>query len=256
MSAVRRRWLPIAAVCLTLPFASGGLAGCSRGSDTATKDSGSQAQASESASEKPKTPTTGTAGKLPTVADYIKQNEISETPVKDDPDAPNVAMPAVMGWQDAGDATPEEAYTAIVNTDPAFEADPPSIVVVFSKLGSNADPAEILNLAPNELKNLAQFDDNKTSPETFQLSGYDAVRYAGSYLRDGETRLIAQETVTIPAENGLYVMQINGDAATSQVQALTLAFNGINEQGTITFGPLPSAPGTSGPESPGTQPGG
>ncbi len=247
MSAFRRRWLPIAAVCLTLPIASTGLSGCSKNADTAAKDGASQSQAPE----KPKTPTTGTAGRQPTVADYIKQNEISETPVKqDDPDAPAITMPAVMGWEDAGENTPPDAYAAIINVDPAFEADPPSVVLVFSKLGSNADPAEILKLAPNELKNLAEFNDSKTAPENFKLAGYDAVRYGGTYLRDGNTRLIAQETVTIPGKDGLYVMQINGDGAPSQVQALTLALNGINEQGTITFGPLPSVPAAPGAPSP------
>lgn len=234
MSAVRRRWLPIAAVCLTLTVASSGLAGCSRGADTATKDSGSQSQASEA----PKKPTSGTAGKLPTVADYIKQNEISESPVKlDDTAAPEFKIPAVLGWEDAGENTPPDAYGALINTDPVFEADPPSVVIIYSKLGDAADPAEILNLAPNELKNLAQFDDNKVAPEPFKFGGFDAVRYAGTYLRDGSTRLIAQETVTIPAKDGLYVLQFNGDAATSQVQPLTLALNAINEGGAVTVKP-------------------
>ena len=232
MSAFRRRWLPIAAVCLTLPLASGGLTACSKNSDTATKGAGSQSQTSE----KPKTPTTGTAGKLPTLADYIKQNEITETPIQlGDPNAPSLVVPGVLGWTDAGEDTPADAYAAMINTDPAFEADPPSVVVVYSKLSGNVDPAEILNIAPNEMKNLAQFDDSGHAPEPFKLAGYDAVRYGGTYLRDGNTRLIGQETTVVPAKDGFYVLQFNGDAATSQVQALTLAMNAIGEGATITM---------------------
>ena len=72
MSAGRPRWLPIAAVCLTLTL--GAAVGCSR-TATESTDTGSQSQAAEKP-DKPKTPTAGTDGRMPTIADYLKQNKI------------------------------------------------------------------------------------------------------------------------------------------------------------------------------------
>lgn len=230
MSDGLRSRLSAAAVCVAVIAAPGSLAACSKKESDTAKDTQSQSQTSE----QPKKPTTGTAGKLPTISDYIKQNNISETPVQvGDPTAPKVTIPAVLGWQDAGESTPPDAFAAMVNTDPNLGEDPPSVVILMSRLGNNADPAEILNLAPNELANLPQFDNGGSDPENVKLAGFDAVRAGGTYLRDGATRLIAQETVVIPGKDGLYVMQLNADGSGGQVQALGVALDAIDKGATI-----------------------
>ena len=62
-----------------LVAASSGVPACSReGSDTNAQDSSTQSQATD----KPTAPVTGTAGVLPTLGDYIKQNNITEAQVR------------------------------------------------------------------------------------------------------------------------------------------------------------------------------
>ena len=226
-----QRWLPIAAVCTVL--AIGGAVGCSR---TATDSSGTEAQSQ--ASEKPKTSATGTAGALPTIADYLKQNDITPTQVKPgDPNAPVVKLPILPNWRDAGAATPPFAYGAQVDTNPEFVEDPPTIVVTYSKLPSNTDPAEILKLAPNEIRNLPKFNaefGGAEEPVQEKLAGFDSVRFGGSYVRDGIGRLIAQKTAVIPAKDGLYMLQINVNGRDDSVADLAEAGTAIDAFTTIT----------------------
>jgi len=139
------------------------LAGC--GSDSkAAPSSSSASSSSESSTTKASSsssaaPATPAAGKNETIADYIKENGITETPVKKgDPGSPTIDLPVPAGWQEAGDKTPAYAWGAIVFTDPAMAADPPSIVALMSKLTGNVDPAKVMEFAPGELKNLPGFD--------------------------------------------------------------------------------------------------
>lgn len=234
MSAGPRRWLSIAAVCVVLP-ASGSLVGCSKdSSDTAGQGASQQNSQSQQTSEKPKTPTSGTAGKLPTLAEYIQQNNITETEVMpNDPNAPEVKLPALPGWQPAGAATPKGAYGALIGVDPALGDQKPSITVTYSKLGGDPDPAELLKLAPNEVRNLPGFDGSDAVPG--KISGYDSTSIIGSFDRngDGNKRVAFQETVAIPSKDGLYVMQINADGVMAQVPVLMQVFDAINAKGTI-----------------------
>jgi hypothetical protein len=229
MPAGRSRWLPFAAMCLVLASGTGGLAGCSGDkSDTGASGTASQSQASDG----PKTPLTATAGRLPTLSDYLKQNDISQTVVKrGDAGAPAITLPALPGWQDAGAGTPPSAYGAMVNTDPAFRADPPSIVVIMAKL-TDADPAEILKLAPNEIRNLPEFRGGEARPG--KLANFDSIQIGGTYVRDGKARIIAQKTVVIPGKDGLYVMQLNADGTKDAAPKLGEATEAIDKAATIT----------------------
>ncbi len=82
------------------------LAGC--GSDTKSAPSvvGVEQQLSRAASRAaPRRPRRQRqpAGKNETIADYIKQNGITETPVKrGDPGSPTIDLPVPAGWADAG----------------------------------------------------------------------------------------------------------------------------------------------------------
>lgn len=222
--------IAIAAVALGI-----GLSGC--GSDTATEESETTSATESETTTSEAAPTTSAeaAGPAMTIVDYIRQNNITEAPVKrGDPGAPTIDLPFPPGWEDAGPNTPEWAYGAIVFTDdPAMAQDPPTIIAIVSKLTGDVDPAKILEYAPGELQNLPEFEGPTTGrPST--LSGFDATQIGGTYVRDGVTRMIAQKTVVIPGQDGLYVLQLNADGTEDQAMQLMDATAAIDEQTTIT----------------------
>jgi hypothetical protein len=212
------------------------LAGC--GSDTKSAPSPSASSSSSSSATKSSSseaPTTSTqaAGKNETIADYIKQNGITETPVKrGDPGTPTLDLPVPAGWKDAGAKTPAYAWGAIVYADPATASDPPSIVALMSKLTGNVDPAKILQYAPGELKNLPGFQGSDGNAST--LAGFNAYQLGGSYEKGGVKRMIAQKTVVIPGKDGIFVLQFNADGREDQMGPLMDATSAIDEKTTIT----------------------
>lgn len=204
-----------------------GLAGC--GSDD-------QSEATPSAETTSETSATSAQAAAPkyTIVDYIRENNIQETPVKrGDPGSPAIELPIPPGWRDAGQATPQWAYGAIVSEDRAFAQNPPTIVALVSKLTGPVDPAKILEYAPGEIQNLPGYD-GATSGSKTELSGFDAVQLGGSYTKDGVKRAIAQKTVVIPGQDALFVLQLNADGTADQMNALTAATNVIDEQTKIT----------------------
>jgi hypothetical protein len=208
------------------------LAGC--GSDA--KPAASSSSSSSTASTSSAAPTSQAAGANPTIADYIKQNGITETPIKrGDPGAPTLDLPTPPGWVDAGAKTPEGAYGAILLTDPAMAANPPSIVAIMSKLTGNVDPAQIFKFAPGELKNLPGYESAGDGGEA-KLSGFDAYQIGATYVKDGAKRLIAQKTVVIPATDGsgVFVLQLNAGGTEDQIGPLMDATATIDEKTTIT----------------------
>jgi len=128
----------LAAVAAALGLA---LAGC--GSDTkstpASKESTS-ASATSAPSETAAATATSAApapasGAHYTIVDYIKDNHITETPVKrGDPGTPTLNLPIPEGWADAGAKAPDWAWGQIVFTDPAAGPVPPTVTAVMSKL--------------------------------------------------------------------------------------------------------------------------
>ncbi|KUI26725.1 hypothetical protein AU196_17990 [Mycobacterium sp. IS-1742] len=212
------------------------LAGC--GSDSSSSEQPSAAE--ETSTSAPETPAAAETtapeqqGPAYTIVDYIRDNKIEEAPVKRGaPGAPDVSLPLPPGWQDAGDRAPEWAYSAMVFTDPAMAEDPPTIVALMSKLTGDADPAKILEYAPNEIKNLPGYE-NLGDGNPSELGGFAAYQIGGAYTRDGAKRMIAQKTVVIPGDGGLYVLQINADGLEDQIGPLMDATAAIDEQTTIT----------------------
>jgi hypothetical protein len=230
--SVKAGGIAIAALALGLS-----LAGC--GSDTKTAESTSEstttsAAAPATSSEAAPTTEGQASGPNYTIADYIRDNSITETPVKrGDPGSPTIDLPFPEGWEDAGPRTPDWAYGAIVSTDPAFASDPPSITALVSKLTGNVDPAKILEFAPGEIRNLPGYSGADTGTPG-ELSGFDAMQAGGTYTKDGATRAFAQKTVVIPGKDGLYVLQLNADGLEDQIGALAAATAVIDEQTTIT----------------------
>ncbi len=215
------------------------LSGC--GSDSKTTASSSSSSSSKTSSSSQSTssaaPTsTPASGPNKTIADYIKDNGITETPVKrGDPGTPTVNLPTPQGWEDAGAKTPQGAYGAIVFADPATAADPPSIVAIMSKLTGNVDRAEIFKFAPGELKNLPGYESAGDGGDA-KLAGFDAYQIGATYVKDGAKRLIAQKTVVIPAADGsgVFVLQLNATGTEDQIQPLMDATSVIDDKTTIT----------------------
>jgi hypothetical protein len=228
--SLRAGVIAVAAIALGI-----GLSGC--GSDTKSEATTSKQTSTESspASSQAAPPTSAqAAGPSKTIVDYIKENNITETPVhKGDPGSPTINLPSPPGWVDAGNRTPQWAYSAILLSDPAVEQDPPTVIALVSRLTGNVDPAQILQLAPGEIKNLPGYEGaTEGSPST--LGGFDAIQIGGTYTKDGVKRAIAQKTVVIPGQDGLYVLQLNADGTENQMGALTDVTGVIDEQTTIT----------------------
>jgi len=173
-------------------------------------------------------------GQNQTIRQYIKDNQITATAVHlGDAGAPKIVIALPQGWSDLGPDTPPRAYGA-VQFDSAVDAnDPPTIVVLLSKLTGDVDPAKILEYAPGELRNLPNYA-AASEPITDKLSGFDAVQLAGVYERDGAQRTIAQKTVVIPASDAVYVLQMNADALKPDAIELMKATEVIDKESKIS----------------------
>jgi probable lipoprotein LpqN len=227
----------IALVALGLALAGCGSESKTESSSSSASSSTSSKSSSASSSAAPSsTAAAPAAGANPTIADYIKENGITETPVKrGDPGSPTIDLPTPAGWADAGPKTPEGAYGAIVSTDPSMGADPPSIVAILSKLTGNVDAAKIFEYAPGELKNLPGYESAGDGGDA-KLGGFDAFQIGATYVKDGQKRLIAQKTVVIPGSDGdgIFVLQLNAGGTEDQIGPLMDATSQIDEQTTIT----------------------
>ncbi len=178
-------------------------------------------------------PVTALPGKQPTIGDYLRQNGITETPVKGgDLNAPKLNFPYPPGWESAGARAPAWAYGGIVYAGPEAQKVAPSIIATLSRLTGHADPQQILDLAPGELQNLPGFAGGNGAKS--QLGGYPAYQYGGSYAAPGGKRLVAQKTVVIRTGNGLYVLQIDADGIDGQQGVLEDATRFIDQNSTIT----------------------
>ena len=227
MKRVRAGGIAIMAVIVGLA-----LAGC--GSDE-KKD---EASASEKATSSSAGPSTTKAPYAQTIPEYIKQNGITETPVKrGDPGSPDIILPFPPGWEDLGPASPAWAWGGMKFTgDPAMAQNPPTIIALLSKLQGNVDPTKILEFAPGEMKNLPGYEGDGVGSAS-KLGGFDAWQIGGTYMKAGAKHAVAQKTVVIPAADGVFVMQLNADGTEDQMGVLMDATNIIDEQTTITPAP-------------------
>lgn len=221
------------------------LSGCGSDTQTATSSSSStkttsskeSSSKSATATKSPKVtePSEAPAGPNPTIADYIKEQGITETPVKmGDPTAPTINLPVPDGWAPLSpEEQPEWAYGVIVYNGPDAGDDPANIVALVSKLSGDVDPQALIDVAPGELNNLPGYTPMNEG-ETSTLGEYPAYLLGGTWVKDGVTRVIAQKTVIIPAADGLYVLQLNADGLESAKEALGAATEVIDSDTTIT----------------------
>jgi hypothetical protein len=227
----------ISAAAIALAVA---LSGC--GSDTKTEEKTSTSTTTTTTTSAKAAPSTAkvaprdedAAGPNPTIASYIAENNIQETPVKrGDPGSPTIDLPLPEGWEPAGDDTPEWAYGAIIYTGPEAAEYTPSLVALVSKLTGNVDPQAIIDVAPGELQNLPGWT-AMNEGEVSTLGEYPAYQLGGTWQSDGQTKIVAQKTVVIPGADGLYVLQLNADGLEDQAEIVGAATNVIDEQTTIT----------------------
>jgi hypothetical protein len=207
--------------------------GCSSGNKPTAPASSSSAIASATSTPQLAPLNQSAPGPNPTIASYIQQNSITQTPIHPgDPGSPTIEIPVPPGWQMAGADTPEGAYSAMVYTGPEAAQYTPRIVAVVSKLAGNVDPQKVLDLAPGELLNLPGYQPtNAGSKRT--LSGFPAYSLGGPWIDHGQTKMVGQITVVIPGSDGLYMLQLNSDGLESQLDIIADAGLVIGNQTTI-----------------------
>ncbi|HTX98327.1 MAG TPA: LpqN/LpqT family lipoprotein [Mycobacterium sp.] len=193
---------------------------------TSTSTSTSKSTTSSATSAAP------AAGAKYTIADYVKDNHITETPVhRGDPGSPTINLPVPAGWQVSDNVN--TSYGGIALSQPANPADPPVISAMVAKLTGNVDPAKILQYAPGELQNLPGYQGSGDGSAS-TLSGFQAWQLGGTYQKDGQARSVAQKTVVIPSQDGVFVLQLNANSLESDQGVLMDATNVIDEQTTIS----------------------
>jgi hypothetical protein len=215
-------------VALSLALVACGSSNKSSPSSTSTSTSTSTSASSSKPSTTSATP--GAQGG-PTIADYIRDSHITETPVHHGDPGPNVDLPVPAGWQLNQNAG--TSYGGIVLAQPSNPSDPPTISALFSKLGGDVDQAKLIQYAPNELLGLPGYQGSGNGAAS-TLGGFQAWQIKGTYQRDGKTRTVAQKTVVIPSQGSVYVLQLNADALQADESPLMDAANIIDDQTTIT----------------------
>lgn len=229
-NAMRAGVTAIAAVALGI-----GLAACSSDNageeaSTAASSATSETAAPDQASPSPAPP----AGPGKTLTQYIQESGLTETPVlRGDPGAPTIDLPVPPGWEAAGPRAPQGAYDAIIYTADPTATTPPTIVAFVSKLTGEADPVKVIEYAPNETRNLPGFQ-GADKGEPGSLGGFDATTIGGFYTKDGINHMVAQKTVVIPGQDGLFVLKLIADGTEDLAYPLMEATAAIDEQTKIT----------------------
>ncbi|MGZ4582834.1 MAG: envelope biogenesis lipoprotein LpqN [Mycobacterium sp.] len=226
------KYLTAATVSITLILA---LVGCGSDNKSGNKPSSSTSTSTSTSSStsagSSATSTAPAAGAKYTIADYVRDNHLTETPVHHGDPGPNVDLPVPAGWQINQNAG--TSYGGIVLSQPANPADPPSISALLSKLTGDVDPAKIIQYAPGELQNLPGYQGTGDGTAS-TLGGFQAWQLSGTYQKDGKTRSVAQKTVVIPSQGAVFVLQLNADSLESDQGPLMDATNVIDDQTTIT----------------------
>lgn len=183
-------------------------------------------------------PAIGVGASVPgdtTLHQYIVDNKIAELRFKrGEPGTPKIEFPFPPGWRNARDRTPDWAYGAIVFDKPIDPEDPPYVVAIASKLTGDVDPANVLEYAPGQLNKMPDFKPFH-DPKRDSLSGFDAMDYAGTYVRKGKPRVIGQQTIVVPGKDALFVLQLNADAPEAEKQTVIDAAKFIGEHTKISL---------------------
>ena len=237
--AVRRRWQTsswfVAAVIVISGTALvGGLiilavVQSSKSSNTSTSTSTSISTANTSAPSA----FARALGPNETIGDYIKKNNIQETMItRGTPGTPKIDFPVPVGWTRIP-AAADALYGGIVFDTPTDLKDPPKITAIVARLTGNVDTDKLLAIAPGEVKNLPGYNGGDGQKST--LSGHPAYQIAGSYTKNGVTRMVAQKTVVILSKDGVYVLQLKAEGPQTDANALNDVTGVIDQETTITL---------------------
>lgn len=219
--------------------AAAAVAGCGTTATESGTAGGSQGGTGQASATTPAAPSSLavpdlTPGPRKTIADYVAENKIIESPVqRGEPGTPTFDFPIPPDWRGAGAQKPDWAYGAIVYEKAVNPDDPPFVTAIVTRLTGDVEAAKVLQYAPGLLENLPGYQaDGEIN--TITLSGFEAIQFQGSYLRGEERRYIAQETVVIPGDGGeLFVLQLNADAPIGQEGAVQEAARVINAETAI-----------------------
>jgi hypothetical protein len=172
------------------------------------------------------------SGPNETIGDYIKKNNIQETTITHGtPGAPKIDLPVPVGWTWIPEGA-DAPYGGIVFNTPTDPKDPPKIIAIVAKLTGYVDADKLLAVAPGEVKNLPGYNGGDGRKST--LSGHPAYQIAGSYTKNGVTRMVAQKTVVIQSKDGVYVLQLKAEGPQADANALNDVTGVIDQQTTIT----------------------
>ena len=94
------------------------------------------------------------------------------------------------------------------------------------------DPAKVIEYAPNEVRNLPGYQ-GADKGEPSNLGGFDATQIGGFYTKDGINHMVAQKTVVVPGQDGLFVIKLTADGTEDQAYPLMEATAAIDDQTTI-----------------------
>lgn len=222
--------LTLATISMALSLA---LVGCGHEHKSGDKTSTSTSTTSPTSATSSQTSAPPAAKAKYTIADYVKDNNISETPVHHGDPGPNVDLPVPAGWQlNQNSGT---SYGGIIQSQPANPSDPPTVSALFSRLTGNVDPAKLIQYAPGEVQNLPGYQGGGGGDGSAStLGGFQAWQVGGTYQRGGQTRVIAQKTVVISSQDAVYVLQLNADGLEADQLPLMDATHVIDEKTTIT----------------------
>ena len=215
-----------AAIALTLT-----IAGCSSSDKkepaaTSTTTSETTTSAETTASSAPQ------AAGGETLDGYIKDAGLEKSTVAPGDPHPSIELPVPQGWSKA-DPSDDSPHGGLVYNEAVNKADPPRIKETVFKLTGNVDQAKVLQLAGSGLKSLPGFEPLGESSDG-ELAGFKAAQTGGSYTKDGNSRLVAQKTVVIPTEGGVFVLQLTAEGLESDMGPLMDATSEIDKQAKIT----------------------
>lgn len=224
----------VVAVALTLT-----LAGC--GSSTKTEEKTTTTTSTQATSAAPTSgeptsaaPTSGDpqAAGGDTLDDYIAKNGIQKTIIRPGDPGPTIDLPVPQGWSKTAPGD-DAAYGGLVYDAAVSKDKPPRIRASLYKLTGNVDQAKVLELAPAVLKSLPNFQ-SLGSPSDAELSGFKASQVGGSYVKNGDSWLVAQKTTVIPTDGGVFVFQLNAEGLESDMPVLMDGTSVIDKQTKIT----------------------
>ncbi|WP_156623108.1 LpqN/LpqT family lipoprotein [Mycobacterium sp. 1164966.3] len=237
-AAAQRRWQTsswfVAAVVVIFGTALVGGLGVwavvqsSNSSNTSTSTSASTSTATTSAPSA----FAPASGPNETIGDYINKNNIQETVVTHGtPGTPKIDLPIPLGWKGIPEGV-DAPYGGIVYNAPSDPKDPPKIIAVVTKLTGYVDTDRLLAVASGAVKNWPGYIGGDGQRST--LSGYPAYQIAGSYTKNGVTRMVAQKVVVIESKTGVYVLQLNAEGPQAEANALNDVTGVIDQETTIT----------------------